>query len=148
MNGIVCKVCGYIALDGEAPESCPVCGSPKTAFKEKEDAVNTPENPESLEDFEKKHTPDITVVRECGLIPGECQDAHVRVGIDIVHPMVPDHFVGWVDFYVDKKFIARSHLTSSVNPGAGIHLKKDTAGTLSVVEWCNKHGCWMNETSL
>ena len=148
MKGIVCKVCGYISLDGEAPEACPVCGSPKTAFKEKEDAINTPENPDNLEDFEKKHTPDIVVNKECGLIPDGCQDVHVRVGIDIIHPMVPEHFIGWLDFYVDKKFIARAHLTSSVNPGAGIHLKADTSGTLTVVEWCNQHGCWMNEVQL
>jgi rubrerythrin len=27
----VCKVCGY-TVEGEAPDKCPVCGSPKSAF--------------------------------------------------------------------------------------------------------------------
>jgi len=148
MKGIVCKVCGYIALDGEAPETCPVCRSPKKVFSEEEDAINTPENPDNPADFEKKHTPDITISRECSLFSGECLDANVRIGVDIVHPMVPEHFIGWLDFYVERKFVARTHLSSRINPGAGIHLKPDASGTLSVVEWCNQHGCWMNETEL
>lgn len=29
----ICPVCGYTVI-GEAPEKCPVCGAPKSAFKE------------------------------------------------------------------------------------------------------------------
>ena len=148
MKGLVCKVCGYIALTGEAPEECPVCHSPQKVFQEKETAINEPADRSNMEDAEKKHTPDITVMKECGLIPGECMDVHLRVGIDLLHPMTPEHFIGWLDFYVDKVFVSRVMLTSKVNPGAGIHLKKDTSGVLTVVEWCNQHGCWMNEAEL
>ena len=33
MSKFVCTVCGYTA-EGEAPEFCPVCKAPKSAFKE------------------------------------------------------------------------------------------------------------------
>ena len=33
MSKFVCTVCGYTA-EGSAPEACPVCKAPKTAFKE------------------------------------------------------------------------------------------------------------------
>ncbi|MFQ5710796.1 MAG: rubrerythrin family protein, partial [Candidatus Geothermarchaeales archaeon] len=32
MEYFVCQVCGYTA-EGEAPETCPICGSPKEKFK-------------------------------------------------------------------------------------------------------------------
>jgi rubrerythrin len=28
-----CEVCGYIHEGPEAPDTCPVCGAPKSAFK-------------------------------------------------------------------------------------------------------------------
>ena len=34
MEGFVCGVCGHVEFD-KAPEKCPVCKSPKTAFQEK-----------------------------------------------------------------------------------------------------------------
>jgi len=43
MKGQVCKVCGFISIKGEAPDNCPVCGAPKTAFLVKDDAIkNSP----------------------------------------------------------------------------------------------------------
>ncbi len=148
MKGLVCKVCGHIALTGEAPEECPFCQSPQTAFEENDTAIKDPDDPANLADPEKKHTPDITVVKDCGLIPGECTDVHVRVGIDILHPMTPEHYIGWLDFYVDKVWQARVKLSSKVNPGGGVHLKKDAGSKVTVVSWCNQHGSWLNEADL
>ena len=36
MKGYVCKICGFISINGSAPDKCPVCGAPKTAFEEKD----------------------------------------------------------------------------------------------------------------
>ena len=55
MKGSVCSVCGYVVLDGVTPENCPVCHSPKTAFKEKEEAFIRVQDPKSLTELEKKH---------------------------------------------------------------------------------------------
>jgi len=30
----ICTVCGYVAEGPEAPEKCPLCGAPKSKFKE------------------------------------------------------------------------------------------------------------------
>ena len=147
MKGFVCKVCGFISIDGSAPEKCPVCGSPKTAFEEKEGAIKTPKDPNNLTELEKKHIPVIIIVKKCGLIPEGCQDLHVKMG-EIQHPMLPEHYIMHIDFYIDKKFLSRVILTpEKLNPAAALHLKAQ-GGKLSVIESCNLHGCWIKETDL
>lgn len=147
MKGFVCGVCGFIAINGSAPEKCPVCGAPKTSFAEKEDAIKTPADPGSLSELEKKHLPVITLVKKCGLIPEGCQDVHVKMG-EIQHPMQQDHYINHIDFYIDKEFLSRVILTpEKLNPAAALHLKVES-GKLSVVELCNLHGAWIKETDL
>ena len=147
MKGFVCKVCGFISINGTAPEACPVCHAPKTSFEEKEDAIKTPADANNLTEAEKKHVPVITVAKKCGLIPEGCQDAHVKVG-EIQHPMVPEHYITHIDFYIDREFISRVILTpEKLNPAAALHLKAQ-AGKLSVIELCNIHGAWIKEADL
>ncbi|NQT91090.1 MAG: hypothetical protein HQ558_07545 [Candidatus Omnitrophica bacterium] len=147
MKGVVCKVCGFISIDGAAPENCPVCHAPKTAFEEKDDAIKTPADLNNLTDPEKKHVPVITVVKTCGLIPGGCTDVHVKMG-EIQHPMETDHYIVHIDFYLDTKFISRVVLTpDSLNPAAALHLKAKS-GELTVIEQCNLHGAWINNVNL
>ncbi|MBD3271502.1 MAG: hypothetical protein GF384_03050, partial [Elusimicrobia bacterium] len=83
MKGIVCKVCGYVALDGKAPEKCPACGAPKKSFEEKEDALKTSSDEKELGE---KHVPVIKVIKTCGLIPDGCTDVQVKIG-STIHPM-------------------------------------------------------------
>ena len=144
MKGFVCKVCGFISINGKAPESCPVCHAPKTAFEEKANAIKTPKDANNLTEAEKKHIPVIKVVKTCGLIPEGCQDVHVKVG-EIQHPMQAEHFIMHIDFYINNEFISRVILTpDKVNPAGALHLKaKD--GKLQVVELCNLHGAWIKE---
>ncbi|MFH2027636.1 MAG: desulfoferrodoxin family protein [Nanoarchaeota archaeon] len=139
MKGMECGTCKYIALDG-APEKCPVCGSPKKVFKEKE--VNTAEN----EGPKEKHVPVIKIVKKCGLIGEGCTDIHTKIG-EVPHPMEAEHSIQFVDFYVDKKFIARMHLTPDCNPAACVHIKANS-GKLAVVEFCNLHGHWIKEEKI
>lgn len=147
MMAYVCKMCGFISINGSAPEKCPVCGAPKKAFEEKDDAIKSPKDPNNLSDFEKKHIPAITVVKKCGLIPEGCQDVHVKVG-GIQHPMQADHYIMHIDFYIDKEFISRVKLTpEKLNPAAALHLKAPS-GRLTAIELCNLHGAWISETEL
>jgi len=147
MKGLVCKVCGFIAIDGVGPDNCPVCNAPKTAFQEKENAIKTPQDAGNLTELEKKHLPVITVVKTCGLIPEGCHDVHVKLG-EIQHPMQDDHYIMHIDFYIDNKFIARVHLTpAKLNPAAALHLKAGE-GKLAAVAFCNLHGAWINEQDL
>ncbi|MFC1631433.1 desulfoferrodoxin family protein [Candidatus Omnitrophota bacterium] len=147
MKGIICKTCGYIAINGIAPEACPVCGSPRSAFEEKDDAIKTAQDQNNLTELEKKHIPVITVVKKCGLIPEGCVDVHVKMG-EIQHPMQAEHYITHIHFYLDKEYIGRVDLTpDKLNPAAALHLKA-SSGKLSVVENCNIHGNWINEADL
>lgn len=147
MKGYVCKICSYISINGSAPLECPVCGAPKTAFKEKEDAIKTAKDPNNISELEKKHTPVITVVKKCGLIPEGCTDVHVKIG-SITHPMQPEHYIMHIDFYLNNEFVSRVHLTPvNLNPAAALHLKA-TSGKISAIELCNLHGAWLGETAL
>lgn len=141
MKGFVCKTCGYISINGSAPEKCPVCQSPKSAFEEK-DVIKTAKDEGATE----KHVPVIKVVKQCGLMGEGCTDVHAKIG-EVPHPMEPEHFIVWVDFYVDKEWVSRTHLSPQLNPAAGVHLKANS-GKLTAIELCNVHGHWINEVDL
>ncbi|MBL7084615.1 MAG: hypothetical protein ISS43_00715 [Candidatus Omnitrophica bacterium] len=147
MRGYVCKICKFISIDGSAPDKCPVCGAPRSAFEEKEDAIKMPQDTNNLTELDKKHIPIVTVVKKCGLIPQGCQDAHVKLG-EIQHPMQAEHYIMHIDFYIDKKFVARVHLTpEKLNPAAALHIKAEV-GKLAAIALCNIHGAWIAETDL
>jgi superoxide reductase len=144
VKGFVCKVCGYISINGSVPENCPVCGAPKSSFEEKSDAIKAAKDEEKLSE---KHTPVITVIKKCDLIPEGCIDIHVKVG-SVLHPMLAEHYIVDIDFYLDNEFIARAKLTPErLNPAIALHLKISN-GKLSVIEHCNIHGSWIAEQNL
>ena len=145
MKGNVCKVCGFISIDGQAPEKCPICFS--TSFELKDEAIKVPTDVNNLTELEKKHIPIITVVKTCGLIAEGCMDVHVKMGA-IQHPMLAEHYIGKIDFYIDRKYISRVYLTPEYcNPAAALHLKAKE-GTLTAISHCNLHGCWIQEAAL
>jgi superoxide reductase len=142
MKGFVCDHCGYVSINGSAPKVCPVCFT--TAFKENDNALKTASDEA---DKAEKHSPVIVVNKQCGLIPEGCIDVHVKVG-SVLHPMEKEHYITWIDFYLDNEFISRVSLTpEKVNPGAGLHLKVST-GKITAVEHCNMHGSWISEKEL
>jgi desulfoferrodoxin-like iron-binding protein len=147
MKGYVCKVCGYISIDGTIPDVCPVCFVPKDKFVEDNNAIVEPTDATDKVELNKKHIPKILVVRKCGLIPDECTDAHIKVG-EITHPMLKEHHIRYIDAYIDKKYVARVHLTpEKLNPAISLHIKVHS-GKLTVIAKCNIHGAWMSETDL
>lgn len=147
MKGFVCSVCGFVSIDGAAPEKCPVCGAPKTAFNEKSDAIKTEGDSKGIGETEKKHIPFIKIENKCELIPDGCIDVNVKIG-EIVHPMMTEHFIMHIDFYLDKKYISRIMFTpEKVNPAAGLHLRVKN-GKFTAIESCNIHGNWIKEMDL
>ena len=123
MKGYVCGICGFVSIDGSAPDKCPVCMAPKDKFTEKADALKTAKDVATIGESEKKHIPQIVINKKCGLIPAGCIDVSVKVG-EIVHPMLPEHFIMHIDFYIDGKYISRVMLTpDKLNPAATLHLK-------------------------
>ena len=147
MKTFECKVCGHIVFNAVSG-ICPVCNAAADQFVEKTDVLKRPANPAALTDGDKKHIPEITVVKECGLIPdGSCTDVHVKVGA-IKHVMEEKHYIMWLDFYLNSKFISRIQLTpAGCQPAAALHLNAKS-GKLAVIENCNIHGKWMAEASL
>jgi len=148
MKVMQCCNCGHIEFD-EAPASCLICNSVIDAFEEKPDAIKKPADPDNLTDGDKKHIPQIVVVKECGLIPGgSCTDVHVRVG-EIEHVMQADHYIRYIDYYVDRSFVARTWLSpEACHPAAGLHLKVSAGSSIIALENCNVHGNWMSETTV
>lgn len=146
MNTYICGRCGYVAFN-EVPDRCPVCYAGKEAFKLDPSAIKKPQDPNNLNEAERKHIPVIMINKTCGLVGPGCVDVNIRVG-DILHVMEEKHYIMYIDVYLDLKFIVRVHLTpGSVNPSVGIHLKVDK-GKLLVLENCNIHGRWISEVSL
>lgn len=138
----VCQVCGMVSF-GSVPAVCPVCFAPKEKFKEDAQAIHPAE-----QEGKEKHVPVLTAAMACGLIPNECKDVHVKVG-SVVHPMKPEHWIQWIDVYVNNVWQARYQMRpESLEPAVGLHLKSDQKGTLRVVEKCNVHGRWMAEVKI
>jgi superoxide reductase len=144
MTVLECKVCGHIEFN-EAPEKCLVCRSPRTAFAENPEAIKQPADPENLTEGDKKHIP-IVQKTECGLVDG-CTDVHATIG-EIEHMMTPEHFITYVDYYLDYRFISRIWLSPNVcKPATSFHLAV-SSGTITVIEHCNLHGNWIGELEL
>jgi superoxide reductase len=147
MKTLVCGGCGHIEFN-EAPEKCLVCGAAASAFKEDADIIKKPADPANLTEGDKKHIPQIVVVKECGLIPGGCcTDVHVRVG-EIEHVMTDEHLITSIDYYIDAKFISRVWLSAGAcHPACALHLNVQS-GKVQAIEYCNVHGAWMAEADL
>ena len=144
MKLFVCRGCGHIAI-GEAPDKCPACGAPKSSFTRNDDVFKEAE--EKSKEGAVKHIPSIKVSKECGMIPeNDCIDVLVRVG-ETLHPMLPEHFIQWIDCYVNEKFVSRIQLTADMNPAVVFHLK-NVSGKIEIVAFCNLHGHWFAEESL
>lgn len=144
MNIFVCSKCGHVSFDS-APDNCPVCYAPKDKFSQNDNLFK--ESEEKSPEGAVKHVPKLKVVTECGLFPEqECKLVSARIG-ETSHPMEEKHYIQFVDFYRDYKFIKRAMMTPALFAGAAAHLK-DTSGKITVVEKCNLHGWWMSEISL
>jgi desulfoferrodoxin-like iron-binding protein len=147
METFICKICSHIAFDN-APVDCPVCNSPIENFDKNPEAINKPEDPDNLNETEKQHIPVVNVSGECALLPGSgCIDIGVTVG-ETEHVMESEHYITSLDFYVDKRYLARIHMTyKRLHPVVVICLNVEE-GILTVVENCNVHGSWMTEVNL
>jgi len=146
MKIFICPVCGFIGFD-EAPERCPVCGTPKEKFKQNDNIFK--ESREKSPEAEVKHIPALRVEQECGLIPeDDCTDVLIRIG-EKLHPMEAKHFIMYIDCYVDRKYVERIHLTpNGINPAGCVHLKAGHGKLFTAVINCNIHGYWYKDVEL
>jgi superoxide reductase len=99
---------------------------------------------ESAGDFEKKHTPYITVERV-----GDRVRIGVKVGHYVAHPNEPDHFIQWIDVSVAGNSIARFDLSAvATDPDVSVVAVLAPDTTVRAVESCNLHGLWAAEVTV
>lgn len=97
---------------------------------------------DSAGDFEKKHTPHISCVRD-----GDKVLVTVKVGHIVAHPNVPDHFIEWIAVHAAGVPIARFDLSAvATEPEVTCTLAVDAGTPLAAMESCNLHGVWLAET--
>jgi desulfoferrodoxin-like iron-binding protein len=137
-----CSVCGHLEFD-QAPAKCLVCRS-VNSFKANPDAIKRPGQSGSGE-LDAKHIPAIQIGSDT-FFPGTADSRMVaaRMG-DVEHPMKKEHYIVWVDFYFDHRFINRVWLSPEVNRPAAAVSVKATQGLITVCQHCNLHGTWMSE---
>jgi desulfoferrodoxin-like iron-binding protein len=142
MKLFICQSCGHITFDVK-PDKCPVCAM---SVFEQNDAVFK-ESEEKSKEGAVKHIPSISVNTACGFIPeNDCVDVMVRIGTTL-HPMVENHFIRFIDCYLDLKYVGRVQLTPGINPAACFHLK-EKGKTVTIVENCSIHGYWMADREI
>ena len=138
-KALVCSVCGYVHLKENAPEKCPVCGAASKVFSFKDDALKTKEDIVTVGESHKKHLPLISINN----ISEDLQEIKVKVG-EIEHPMMPEHFITNIMFYVDEEYVGGIALTHNLKPECSVCVNAK-GKKISVIEHCNLHGDWITE---
>ncbi len=143
MNTFVCGVCGHIYFGDDSPAQCPICHVPRENFSANPDIIKTPADPNNFSEGEKKHIPDITVSKQ-----GDTASVTIDIG-EIPHVMTPEHFIAFIDVYLDNKVVFRGTLKPDLAKASlVIPVKLAGAKEIKVVENCNVHGYWMERGEL
>lgn len=96
-------------------------------------------------DYEKKHTPFMTVEPK--------EDGHfllnIKVGHEVPHPNGPDHYITDVELFAGGVSIAKLVLAPSVTyPKFCLPVDLPAGTVVRAVEHCNLHGWWAYEVTL
>lgn len=95
-------------------------------------------------DFEKKHTPYITLDRD-----GDKIVVNVEVGREVAHPNGPDHYITWIELYADAAPIARLDLSPvATSPRFCVPVTLPAGTVVRALEHCNLHGLFAYEITL
>ena len=107
-------------------------------------AMNFVKDFEAAGDFEKKHTPFITLEPS-----GDRTLVNVEVGHQVPHPQGADHYIVYVELYANGSPIARFDLSAEVTfPRFCVPVALSAGTVLRAVECCNLHGLWAYEVTL
>jgi len=95
-------------------------------------------------DFDKKHTPFITLAPH-----GASTVVTVEVGHEIAHPNEADHYITDIELFTGDASIARFDLSPvNVSPKVSIVVNLPVGTVLRAVERCNLHGLFAYEVTL
>jgi len=112
------------------------------------DAVRRPLDRENPTEEERMHTPLVTISRQSKVVSHNgCIDIQIKVG-EIEHEMTAEHFIDYIDIYIDKAYVMRAALTpKKAHPLISICLNA-ASGRLDVISHCNVHGSWLTKAAL
>ncbi len=117
----------------------------------KNDAMNRiemkPQDPAKLNDYELKHTPQITVKEK-----DEKGYTSIEITIGqggIIHPSTPDHWIDFISLYADDKLVGKNTLEAEISRGfTTFAVNLDNVKTLTSKAGCNLHGIWTATVTL
>ncbi|MFA5359098.1 MAG: class II SORL domain-containing protein [Patescibacteria group bacterium] len=107
--------------------------------------IKQPKDLNYLNDFEKKHIPFVELPKK--IKAGKEFKLKVKIG-EIVHPMMPEHYIMWVAVYNGDILIAKNKLEPNTPPETEFTLKFDQDTDLRFLEECNIHGIWENKIKI
>jgi superoxide reductase len=95
-------------------------------------------------DFEKKHTPLITLAPH-----GDGVLVNVEVGHEVPHPNGTDHYITFIELYAGMAPVARLDLSPAVTePRFCVPVLLPAGTVMRAVAHCNLHGWWAYEVAL
>lgn len=95
-------------------------------------------------DYEKKHTPFITLEPK-----GDGVLVTIEVGHEVPHPNEPAHYITFIELYAGMAPIARLDLSPAVtSPRFCVPVMLPAGTVLRAVEHCNLHGWWAYEVTV
>ena len=107
-------------------------------------AMNFVKDFEAAGDFEKKHTPFMSLEPA-----GDRTLVNVEVGHQVPHPQGADHYIGYIELYANGSPIVRFDLSPEVTfPRFCVPVALPAGTVLRAVESCNLHGLWAFEATL
>lgn len=98
---------------------------------------------ETLEEkFEKlvEKNEDSTVEKHVPYIEEKENGYLVKVGQNTKHPMIPEHFIEFIELLVDDNFLYRKYLKAGDEPEAYFEVPK--GAKVLAREYCSIHGLW------
>jgi len=112
------------------------------------DVLRKPLNPENPTEEEKMHTPLLTISRQSNTISDNgCIDIQIKVG-EIEHEMTSEHFIEFIDIYIDRTYVMRAALTPKRAYPLISTCLNAASGRLAVISHCNVHGNWITKVTL
>lgn len=106
------------------------------------DPVNMVTDLDAADDFQKKHTPVLTLEP----MDGGGRRAVAEVGRLVAHPNQPDHFIQWIALYAGDSEIVRFDLSPVASaPVVSVVIAVDPGTVVRAVASCNLHGLWAAE---
>ena len=95
-------------------------------------------------DFEKKHTPFITLEAQLDRLI-----VNVEVGHEVPHPNWTDHYITFIELYADGAPIARLDLSPAVtHPKFCVPVSLPADTVVRAIEHCNLHGLWAYDVTI